>query len=76
MGKTIADMFREEGQKKGELTTRRLTLLRQLRLRFGKLPAETVALIESCSDPDQLDAWLDAFVTARTLAQVGIRSTR
>ncbi len=71
MKRTIADMFREEGQ----LNKARQTLLRLLRLRFGDLPVETTNLIEGCTEPDQLDAWLDAFVTARTLAQVGIRSS-
>jgi hypothetical protein len=74
MRKTIADMFREEGQQRGELNKARQTLLRQLRLRFGDLPAETTAIIEACTEPDQIDAWLDGVVTARTLAQVGIRS--
>jgi hypothetical protein len=71
MRKTIADMFREEGQ----LNKARQTLLRLLRLRFGDLPAETTALIEGCTDPEQLDGWLDSVVTVRTLAQVGIRSS-
>src|SRR6185369_4602943 len=77
MRRTIADMFREEGEKRGrqqgELESRRATLLRQLRLRFPNLPAETVDVIEACEDRAQLDAWLDGVVTARTLAQVGIR---
>ncbi len=75
MRKTIADMFREEGQLRGELINARKTLLRLLRRRFGDLPAETVAVVEGCTNLDQLDAWLDAFVDARTLAQVGIRAS-
>jgi hypothetical protein len=74
MGKTIADMFREEGRKQGGVESLRAALLRQLRLRFGNLPAETVAIIEACDNPAQLDTWIDAFATARTLAQVGIRA--
>jgi hypothetical protein len=77
MGKTIADMFREEGEKegmqKGKKEGKKEALLSQLRLRFRNLPAETVALVESCDDESQLQAWIDAFAKARTLAQVGIR---
>ena len=72
MRKSIADMFREEGA----LNSARQILLRQLSLRFGDLPAETTALIEGCTEQGQIDAWLDGAATARTLAQVGIRSSR
>lgn len=73
MRRTIADMFREEGQQRGELINARQMLLRLLRFRFGDLPAETTDAIENCTEQDQLNAWIDAFATARTLSQVGIR---
>lgn len=77
MGKTIADMFieqgREQGRKQGELLAKRSTLLNLLHLRFPNLPTATSAVVEACEDVAQLDAWINAFVTARTLAQIGIR---
>ena len=76
MRKTIADMFREEGEQRGALSNSREMLLEMLQLRFGDLPAEVTTAIENCTDQDQLKAWIKAFVNARTLAQVGIRSSR
>jgi hypothetical protein len=70
MSKTIADMFREQGR----VNKARQILLKQLQLRFGALPVEFVAIIDSTTDESQLDAWLRALATAHTLAQVGIHS--
>ncbi len=70
MGKTIAEDLME----KGRLEKARATLIRQLRVRFGALPEETVAVIQSESDPVRLDAWLDLVVTAESLEGVGIGS--
>jgi predicted transposase YdaD len=84
MGRTIADALREEGLKKGikrgreegrkegEIQAGRRTLLRQLRKRFGDLPPETVEIIETMDDIEQLDGWLDQVVSARSLEQMKI----
>jgi len=74
MGKTIAEMFEEKGRNEERLTSRRDTLLRLIRLKFGDPPADVLATIQACSDPSQLDAWIDGIVTARRLADLGIRS--
>jgi hypothetical protein len=74
MGRTIADALKEEGRTQGQLETARATLVRQLRRRFGELPEETVRVIESTSDLDQLNTWLDRFATAETLDDVGVGS--
>jgi len=68
MRKTIADSLKEEGR----LEKSRETLLRQLQLRFGALAPEISAAIQACSEESQLNIWLDAFATARRLADVGI----
>lgn len=68
MGNKIVDMFREEGELRG----RRETLLRQLRLRFGDLPQAVVDTVERCTDTNELNAWIDRFVTARRLSEMGI----
>jgi hypothetical protein len=72
--RTIADELKAEGRKAGELDVCRQVLLRQLRLRFGKLPKIIVAAIERSDDLKQLNAWLDRVLEATTLEEVGITS--
>ncbi len=72
MRRSIADMFRDEGRKVGAVRARRQILLRLLRKRFGELPQTVVNAVEATEDVKQLDAWLERFVTAKTLAQMGI----
>ena len=78
MGKTIADVLREEGEKrgerKGELRALRRTLLRQLRERFGDLPAETEGTVKRTDNVQRLEDWLSRFASARRLEDVGIGS--
>jgi hypothetical protein len=56
---------REEGRKEGESSL----LLRQLRSRFGELPAATVARIEA-ADLADLERWSERILGARTLTEV------
>ncbi len=56
---------RRDGERKGE----RRVLLRQLRLRFGELPAAVVARIEA-AEVVELDVWTERFVTASRLEDV------
>jgi len=72
MGRTIADELKDEGRAEGSLQTARETLIRQIRRRFGEVPEETVAVIQSTSDLDRLNDWLDLVVTAETLEQIDI----
>jgi hypothetical protein len=70
MGKTIADMFKEEGA----LKARHEMLLRLLRAKFGQLPVAVIAAVEACTDIAQLDTWAEAILKARRLSDVGIPS--
>jgi len=72
VGRTIADELKDEGRLLGKLETARETLVRLLRRRFGDVPEATVAIIQSTSDFDRLNGWLDRFATADTLEEVGI----
>jgi hypothetical protein len=72
MGKTIAEALKEEGAAREAVRGRQQTLLRQLRLRFKRLPEGTVKRVENTTEVAQLDAWLDAFANARKLADVSI----
>jgi len=56
---------RQEGRKEGELNL----LLRQLRARFGELPAATVARIEA-ADTAEIEQWGERVLSAMTLADV------
>jgi hypothetical protein len=60
--KTIAEALREEGKRE--------MLLRLLRLRFKQVPPAIEAKIKAIDDSQQLDACLDAFATARKLADI------
>jgi hypothetical protein len=69
---TIADVLKAEGRRAGEIHSRQQTLVRLLRLRFGRVPRATEQLIRATEDTSRLDTWLDKFATAETLADVGI----
>jgi hypothetical protein len=76
MRKTGAEALMERGAQQGAqkagLVTRRQTLVRLLRRRFGDIPSEVVRVVEATDDVDQLDNWLDRFATAQTLEELGI----
>ncbi len=57
------------GEQRGEQRGERNLLLRQLRRRFGELPAAVVARIEAAEVPE-LELWADRFVTASRLQDV------
>ena len=69
MGQTIAEMFKEKGQ----LTAHRKMLLQAIRIRFGEPAADVIAAVEACADVAQLEAWFNQVLTARRLAEVGIK---
>ena len=66
MGKTIAQVVKDEGA----LEAKRETLLLQLRLKFKKVPEAIEAEIQSTPDVQQLNIWLAAFATARSLRKI------
>lgn len=60
---------RNDAERKGERNAGRRLLLKQLRLRFGELPAAVVARIEAAEVPE-LDALGERFATASRLDEV------
>ncbi|MEX1364584.1 MAG: hypothetical protein AB1Z98_15770 [Nannocystaceae bacterium] len=58
-------VIRNEGKREANAQT----LLKQLRLRFGRVPEATRAQIEAAR-PEQLDVWLERVLTAKTLEEV------
>ena len=66
MGKTIADVLKEEGA----LDAKRETLLRLLRLKFKNVPEAIEAEILTTPEIQQLELWLDAFATARSIRKI------
>jgi hypothetical protein len=72
MTRTIADELREEGRLKGGVWARQQTLIRQLRLRFSRLPRALEQIIRGTDDLARLDAWLDGVVSAQRLDEIGI----
>jgi len=71
MGRTIAEMYMDQGEQRGDLKVVKATLLRQLRKRFKKVPRKVEARI-AAADIRDLQTWLDNSVDAKTMAEVGI----
>jgi predicted transposase YdaD len=63
---------REEGRKEGAVEALQKILLRQMRSRFGKVPKAVERAVTATDDLARLATWLDRFVTAQTLNDVGI----
>jgi predicted transposase YdaD len=61
----ICEEGRQEGRREGEAEM----LLRQLRIRFGTLPADTVARVHA-ADPETLLRWSERVLSAATLNEV------
>ena len=59
----------DQGVQRGQREGERRLLLKQLRLRFGELPASVVARIETAEVPE-LDAWAERVLTASRLDDV------
>ena len=71
--KTTADLLREEGQEQGRMQgrdqERRELLTRQLKLRFGELPADVHQRLAAAA-AETLLTWAERVITARTLDEV------
>jgi hypothetical protein len=72
MAKTIAEMFREEGEKKGEIRTLQRMLLKLLEKRFGEVPEATRTSIKATTSPKKLERWLMHVDSAPTLEDMQI----
>ena len=76
MGRTIAEMFIDQGRVKGEikvaLREARAILLRLLRKRFKKVPRKVQERVAATTDLQLLDQWVENVLDATTLADVGI----
>jgi hypothetical protein len=64
----VMNWFEQEVDRRQREGERRL-LLKQLRLRFGELPATVVARIEEAAVPE-IETWAERFVTASRLEDV------
>jgi hypothetical protein len=73
IAEALRDEGREEGRQEGAISALQRVLLRQLRIRFGKVPKVTERLITTTRDIAQLRTWLGRFATATSLEDVGIR---
>ena len=80
MGKTMADVLIEKGERQGlqkgerkaAIQTRQQTLVRLLRRRFEEVPVEIVRAVQATRDIDRLDQWLDRLVVASSLDELEI----
>jgi hypothetical protein len=69
---TYFDELELKAELKGVLKGKRETLLRLLTARFGVLPEATVARIAAVTSDSELDTYLDRFVTANSLEDIGL----
>jgi predicted transposase YdaD len=80
MGKTIAEVIKEEGfvegMERGALQKQRETLLRQLRLKFKRVSPAIAKVIDATQDSHQLDEWLDAVITAEKISDIAFKPGR
>jgi hypothetical protein len=72
MGKTMADVMMERGASQAAVNVRQQTLVRLLQRRFGDVPPGVLATVQSTTDVDQLDDWLDRLVTVSTFDELRI----
>ncbi len=74
LGKTLAEALIEEGYAKGfrqgALLAGRDKLLRQLRLKFKRVPAAITAEVEATEDVAQLDVWLGTLISAEKISEI------
>ncbi|MDA1017458.1 MAG: hypothetical protein O3A00_23755, partial [Planctomycetota bacterium] len=74
--KTMAQVLEEQGEKKGEKKATRRTmqqiLLRLLAQRFGEIDKERIAVVQRTSSVKQLQSWLDAIHTSKSLDDLKI----
>jgi hypothetical protein len=70
MGKTMAEVLREEGWEKGRIATKQEDVLRILRARWGQIPPERVSHLEAIRDLEQLDRLFDEALTARDFQEL------
>jgi predicted transposase YdaD len=80
MSKTIAEGLREEGRVEGRAEeaarSRQQTLLRQLRVRFRKVPKGVERVILRTTEVAQLDSWLERIVACQSLSDMHIGTAR
>ena len=66
--------FRDEGREEGDLEGRREILKRHIRTKFGPLPEETVAFLNTVRTKEQLNRYLDRVLTEKSLDAVGFET--
>lgn len=64
--------FFDKLELRGALKGKRETLLRLLAAKFGPLPEEALAMIAAIASGSELDTYLDRFVTANSLEDIGL----
>ena len=69
---TWSDRMREKFLREGLIEGKCETLLRQLAVKFGPLSPEVIAKVKAVQSTAELDAYLDRFVAAESLEDVGL----
>jgi len=73
--KDALNASQQQGEQQGELQTQQRILIRQLQRKFTQVPENIMQKIQSTTDLEQLDNWLDQIVVAKSLADTGLMVT-
>ena len=66
------DEIRQEALQEGQVLTLRKMLLRQLALRFGRVPKTVRSRVEKISSTQELELLTEKVLSARSLKEMGI----
>lgn len=73
MAKTdLGQKLIEKGRMEEKAVSRRATLLRLLRAKFGAVPEDMAGRVEALEDVERLDALLERILTATSIADMGL----
>ncbi len=70
MAKTMADVYIEQGEKRGEIQAKRDIFLKLLDLRIGDIPETVSKKVSRIRSRSRLDSLLEQVATAKTLDDI------
>lgn len=63
----------QQGMQQGMQQGIRRTLIRQLNLKFQKVPQNIIQIIQNTNDKERLDHWLDSVIIAKAINEIDFK---